>query len=259
MRKTLIFSLAAVLLLVAGCAKKAVPEAAAPEQKACTMEAKMCPDGSYVGRTGPDCEFAPCPESGKLVYENSQYGFTLQLAADWEGYAVSTSSVEYGAKVLLRHPKWTEASHYEDIPVLIYPIAKWQEWEKNHFEGYPTAAPIGPTERGRNNMYVFATAPRYNYDFSTGWEEAEDIIKTLKTTDIAAAEAPSSGVSEPAVLGGSGVSGSVGIANPASTYCVQHGGEVRIVTDSDGSQRGDCLLPNGKTCDEWAYFRNECK
>ncbi len=28
---------------------------------ACTMEAKMCPDGSAVGRTGPNCEFAPCP------------------------------------------------------------------------------------------------------------------------------------------------------------------------------------------------------
>ena len=28
---------------------------------ACTMEAKMCPDGSYVGRTGPRCEFTACP------------------------------------------------------------------------------------------------------------------------------------------------------------------------------------------------------
>ena len=28
---------------------------------ACTMEAKQCPDGSYVGRTGPNCEFTPCP------------------------------------------------------------------------------------------------------------------------------------------------------------------------------------------------------
>jgi hypothetical protein len=28
---------------------------------ACTMEAKLCPDGSYVGRTGPNCEFAACP------------------------------------------------------------------------------------------------------------------------------------------------------------------------------------------------------
>jgi len=31
------------------------------EQIACTMEAKLCPDGSAVGRTGPNCEFAPCP------------------------------------------------------------------------------------------------------------------------------------------------------------------------------------------------------
>lgn len=28
---------------------------------ACTEEAKQCPDGSYVGRTGARCEFAPCP------------------------------------------------------------------------------------------------------------------------------------------------------------------------------------------------------
>ena len=27
---------------------------------ACTMEAKLCPDGSSVGRSGPRCEFAPC-------------------------------------------------------------------------------------------------------------------------------------------------------------------------------------------------------
>lgn len=27
----------------------------------CTMDARECPDGSFVGRTGPNCEFAPCP------------------------------------------------------------------------------------------------------------------------------------------------------------------------------------------------------
>ncbi len=29
----------------------------------CTMDAKMCPDGTYVGRTGPNCEFV-CPTAG---------------------------------------------------------------------------------------------------------------------------------------------------------------------------------------------------
>ncbi len=28
---------------------------------ACPADAKQCPDGSYVGRTGPKCEFATCP------------------------------------------------------------------------------------------------------------------------------------------------------------------------------------------------------
>ena len=27
----------------------------------CTQEAKQCPDGSYVSRTGPNCEFTACP------------------------------------------------------------------------------------------------------------------------------------------------------------------------------------------------------
>ncbi len=31
-----------------------------PEMIACTMDAMMCPDGSYVGRTGAKCEFV-CP------------------------------------------------------------------------------------------------------------------------------------------------------------------------------------------------------
>ncbi|MEA2112767.1 MAG: hypothetical protein U9P50_02220 [Patescibacteria group bacterium] len=33
-----------------------------PGMVACTMEAKICADGSAVGRSGPDCEFEKCPE-----------------------------------------------------------------------------------------------------------------------------------------------------------------------------------------------------
>lgn len=31
----------------------------------CTADAKLCPDGSYVGRIGPHCEFARCPGSSR--------------------------------------------------------------------------------------------------------------------------------------------------------------------------------------------------
>jgi len=33
------------------------------EQIACTMEAELCSDGSAVGRSGPNCEFAECPST----------------------------------------------------------------------------------------------------------------------------------------------------------------------------------------------------
>lgn len=38
------------------------PAKTIPAGTACTMEAKLCPDGkTYVSRQGPSCEFAPCP------------------------------------------------------------------------------------------------------------------------------------------------------------------------------------------------------
>lgn len=33
----------------------------APKQIACTAEAKVCDDGTSVGRSGPNCEFDACP------------------------------------------------------------------------------------------------------------------------------------------------------------------------------------------------------
>jgi hypothetical protein len=41
----------------------------APGGRACTQEAKICPDGTAVGRTGPNCEFAACPLSRTVSVE----------------------------------------------------------------------------------------------------------------------------------------------------------------------------------------------
>jgi hypothetical protein len=38
-----------------------VPGPGDEDMVACTMDAKACPDGSYVGRVGPNCEFEACP------------------------------------------------------------------------------------------------------------------------------------------------------------------------------------------------------
>lgn len=40
------------------------------------------------------------------------------------------------------------------------------------------AAPIGPSELGRNATYVFALPARYNYAFLQGFEEVAQILTT---------------------------------------------------------------------------------
>lgn len=52
---------------------EAIP-AAWPGAPTCTLDAMMCPDGSYVGRTGPNCSFATCPVGGQSY---CQFGYVF--------------------------------------------------------------------------------------------------------------------------------------------------------------------------------------
>lgn len=47
----------------------------------------------------------------------------------------------------------------------------------------------------------------------------------------------------------------IGMANPASQYCVEQGGKLEIHNESNG-QVGYCHLPNGQVVEEWALFRS---
>jgi len=46
------------------------------------------------------------------------------------------------------------------------------------------------------------------------------------------------------------------IANPASVYCKEQGGTLKIQTAADGSQSGLCTFSEGRQCDEWNFFRS---
>jgi len=48
------------------------------------------------------------------------------------------------------------------------------------------------------------------------------------------------------------------IANPAAVYCEELGYEYKIITDSEGGQRGVCILPDNTICDEWEFFKGKC-
>lgn len=49
-----------------------------------------------------------------------------------------------------------------------------------------------------------------------------------------------------------------GLANPASVYCEEQGGTVEI-RESAAGEYGVCMFEDGSECDEWAFFRGECK
>ena len=122
--------------------------------------------------------------TGTIEYRNREYGFSFTLPGSWKGYRVVWSEwggnvfatngeveqVLRGPKLLFRHPKWTQENPHEDIPIMIYTIAQWNEGP------IVTAAPIDPWELGRNSKYVFVVPPRWDYDFSEGYEEAEKIL-----------------------------------------------------------------------------------
>lgn len=59
-----------------------------PNQVACTQDAKVCPDGSSVGRVGPNCEFAECPTeevdetANWKTYTNQQLNYQIKYPPD---------------------------------------------------------------------------------------------------------------------------------------------------------------------------------
>ena len=59
--KKIILAASAILLMGGACYLIWLNFLNKPEPISCTQDAKLCPGGSYVGRIGPDCEFALCP------------------------------------------------------------------------------------------------------------------------------------------------------------------------------------------------------
>ena len=50
----------------------------------------------------------------------------------------------------------------------------------------------------------------------------------------------------------------IGIASPASVYCAELGYEYKIITDSEGGQKGVCVFPDKSECDAWDFFKGKC-
>lgn len=122
-----------------------------------------------------------------LTYGNTKYGFTFTLPSSWTGYRlisdtwqgrdVATGSVtQTGPLISIRHPSWTLAAKSQDIPIMVFTMAQWSKIISEKLS--VGAAPIPPSELGRNATYVFALPARYNYAFPIGYQEVDQIIRS---------------------------------------------------------------------------------
>jgi hypothetical protein len=59
---------------------------------------------------------------------------------------------------------------------MVFTLDQWNSLEHDKF--HIGAAPVGPSELGRNNRYVFALPARYNFAFPEGYEEVEKIMES---------------------------------------------------------------------------------
>ena len=94
----------------------------APSGVACTDEAKVCPDGSAVGRTGPNCSFAACPPPNvELTSASTTIGFVLP--AGYKPNVISSDDSSYLASyVQVQGASATTTDTASIIDIHEYPI-----------------------------------------------------------------------------------------------------------------------------------------
>lgn len=126
-------------------------------------------------------------QTDPTLYKNMQHGFSFQLPESWKGYmvisdewkgfAVEASSdvpAQTGPLLSIRHPQWAAENPRQDIPIMVFTLDQWNAVQQRELS--VGAAPVPPSELGRNSQYVFALPARYNFAFPTGYEEVEQIL-----------------------------------------------------------------------------------
>lgn len=101
---------------------------------ACTQEAKLCSDGSAVGRTGPRCEFALCPKEDLIIIESPRPHEEVSSPVVVEGRARGTWFFEasFPVKVVDRNGN-----------VLgVMPVMTTEEWMTTDFVTFRAEVPF---------------------------------------------------------------------------------------------------------------------
>lgn len=100
----------------------------------CTQEAKLCPDGSAVGRTGSNCEFAECAKPSFAQIDTS----------NWQTYR----DEEYGFE--FKYPVLGEKQKVHQFDNNLFSV---QYYDSRFYAGYLDTFGIFPAERGTDETF----------------------------------------------------------------------------------------------------------
>ena len=187
-----LFTLA--LILIMGCSRNSSPTGGNQSQINPTTSGQKSTTSNNSTPSSPTSTSSDALKS--IVYKNTKYGFSFKLPTSWRGYSIITSQWEgianengstvdeTGPIISIRDPKWNKKTPRQDIPIMVFTINEWNSLKQGKF--HIGAAPVDPSELGRNNFYVFALPARYNYAFLPGYEDVEKILagNPLQTTQL---------------------------------------------------------------------------
>lgn len=164
---------------------------ASPDIKACSREAMICPDGSAVTRTGPNCEFAACPnEAIRLTgstssgnsetanwktYRNEKYGFEVKYPSDWDINEIRQVGVPYGFNI---HPHIDDSDgRYSLLSILPGSCVE-------ALNTIPKKVTVNEIEMERYD-YGQTTAPIFHFagNLNRGWDSACNTIQIDSKTN----------------------------------------------------------------------------
>jgi hypothetical protein len=123
------------------------------KQVACTLEAKICPDGSSVGRTGPNCEFAACPIVAPTPIA------TVDPTANWKTYTDDHFVLKY-------------LNDYTAVSVAFVTSPEYSSGNSINFRNTTDSITITDSPNSQNLTVANALGSgpwvRYTQDFLTG-------------------------------------------------------------------------------------------